>query len=186
MEMEEAFAALTKAAAAELEKVQQAGAAHFAKGDTVKVRQAADRVEKIKGWIAALERIQKEWDIPAPEEKPQQLKISVNTQKYEYRRTPNGTRTNQDDFWIPILSVLVEMGGRGRAQKILEKVGELMENVLNDIDRQMLPAGGSVRWRNTAQWAKLDMVHSRYLSDKSLRGTWEITEAGRKYLENRK
>jgi restriction system protein len=186
METEDAFSSLLNTARVELEKVQQEGAAHFAKGDTAKVRQAADRVEKIKDWIASLERMQREWDIPTPEAKPQTLNLSVHSEKANYGRTPPGIRTSQKDFWIAILEVLVEMGGKGRANKVLDRVEQKMVHVLNDIDRQILKGGGSIRWRNTAQWGRLDLVHLGYLSDSSPQGIWEITEAGRKYLQNRR
>lgn len=94
METRESFSTLLNTAREELEKTQQQGAAHFARGDTVQVRQAADRVEKIKGWIAALERIQKEWDIPAPEAKPQPPVLSVHSEKTSYSAPTHGEKIN--------------------------------------------------------------------------------------------
>ena len=39
-----------------------------------------------------------------------------------------------------------------------------MRDPFGNKDKHMLPAGGSIRWRNKAQWARLDLVHAGYMS----------------------
>jgi hypothetical protein len=199
METQEAFASLLKAATAEFEKVQQEGSAYFARGDIAHVRESADRVERIKRLISSLEQIQSEWvsllpDTPPLREPqvdhspvpPSNNKTDVQpkpTPRTLYTRTPSGIRTNQTQFEIPILQVLVEMGGKGRVQNVLDRLEKKMDAVLNDTDRQLLQSRGEVRWRNTASWARVILGHSGYLSSTSPQGMWEITSEGRRYLE---
>ena len=49
-------------------------------------------------------------------------------------------------YWQPILSVLVELGGRGRRRKVIELVGAKMKPIFTPADYADLPSHG-VRWR---------------------------------------
>jgi len=51
-----------------------------------------------------------------------------------------------------------------------------------DVDWQILSNGRSIRWRNTARWARQWLVREGLLTSDSPRGVWEITEAGRAHL----
>ena len=92
-------------------------------------------------------------------------------------------RTREDAFRAPILKALVHLGGSAPMTEVLDRVGDVMEGQLNEYDRSPLPTTpGSPRWRNTAQWARNAMVREGLLSSASPRGTWDITEAGERWL----
>ncbi|MBN1370421.1 MAG: hypothetical protein JW987_00560 [Anaerolineaceae bacterium] len=195
MEIKQAFETIREAATAELEKTQRAGAAYFTQGDTGRVRETADRVEQIKQMLQMLGDLQSQWRkiMPAPAPQPEhhpapapQPEHHPAPARVNIQRTPRGEKTPQDDFYIPILKVLVEMGGRGRTGLVIDRVGELMEGVLNDLDREIMKGRRDILWRNTAAWARNDLKNSGYLSDQSPNGIWEITAEGRSYLANRK
>jgi restriction endonuclease Mrr len=57
-----------------------------------------------------------------------------------------------------------------------------MDGRLNDFDRESLRTG-EVRWRNKAQWERKNMVIDGLLKRDSSHGVWEITDKGRKQLE---
>ena len=97
-----------------------------------------------------------------------------------------GERTPRQSFRIPILKALIELGGRGKADQILEKVEIEMKGILKSVDYEKLPSGVMIRWQNTAQWERFVMVQDGLLHSDSPRGVWEITEKGRKFLENSK
>lgn len=183
MNAKEAFAALLKISAEELQKVQQKGAAYFASGDTTHVREAADRVEKIQILLLEIRELKEHWELIIPD--PVQDTVQPIPPQLQIERTPPGQKTPPEQYWVPILQVLVEMGGKGPTGRVLDLVGELMQNILSDFDCELLPARHDIRWRNTAMWARLEMVKAGYLRDRSPRGIWEITEEGRKYLANR-
>jgi hypothetical protein len=182
METKEVFDTLIKAATTELEKVQQEGSAYFASGDTIHVREAADLVEKIQAVIHAVGQLKDLWDKAIPIEGPIIRPLPLEKQ---YQRTPRGIKTPQERYWLPILQALVDLGGKGRTGLVLDRLGEIMADILNDFDQENLPGRQDIRWRNTASWARAEMVKAGYLSDRSPHGTWEITDEGRKYLKNR-
>ncbi len=87
-------------------------------------------------------------------------------------------------YWVPILQSLVELGGRRETDTVLNLVEQKMKGVLRRADFEVLPSGISVRWKNRAQWQRKNMVDQGLLRRDSPRGIWEITEDGRKWLEN--
>ena len=84
-------------------------------------------------------------------------------------------------YWRPILSALDEAGGSGHASDVIDALEERMSDALKDQDREIL-SNGEVRWRNRARFARLRMKERGLLSGASPRGIWEITAAGREYL----
>lgn len=92
-------------------------------------------------------------------------------------------RTPEPAFRLPILQALAELGGSSKVNDVLDRVGQLMEGTLRPVDFERLVSEPSdFRWRNTAHWARLEMVHAGLLKEGSKRGVWEITDQGRAYL----
>ncbi|MFA4987869.1 MAG: winged helix-turn-helix domain-containing protein, partial [Candidatus Brocadiia bacterium] len=99
------------------------------------------------------------------------------------RRVARGARTPPVAFYLPLLQVLNELGGAGRANQVAELVGRKMQASLNDVDFKPLPSSGVPRWRNTVCWARDSMVRNGLLKSDSRKGIWEISQEGRDYLE---
>lgn len=98
-------------------------------------------------------------------------------------RVKRGTRTPEAAFRVPILTALAEAGGPAPLGDVLDRVGALMADVLNDVDRQPLPSDAdAVRWRNTAQWSRNELVKLGLMAPSRERGVWEIADAGRRFL----
>ncbi|RMD59396.1 hypothetical protein D6833_11490 [Candidatus Parcubacteria bacterium] len=144
-------------------------------------------VEKGSQMIAFRERakdLKKEWlsivaDVPPSE--PRDRKGS------RHKKLPPGLRTPEGEYRIPILQALVDLGGTAPVNEVLEKVETLMKHKLNAYDRQTLPSDPiNPRWRNTAKWVQAAMVKEGLLSSCSPRGVWEITDSGRRFLEQHK
>lgn len=102
----------------------------------------------------------------------------------KYPRTTKGDRTPRQVFRIPILEVLMELGGKGEVDEILKKLEIRMKEFLKPVDYEKLPSGVMIRWRNTAQWERYVMVQDGLLRSDSPRGIWEITEEGKRSLKN--
>lgn len=65
---------------------------------------------------------------------------------------------------------------------MLSKVYEKMSGILKEFDLEKLKSKSrEERWKNTAQWARFEMVKEGLLSNSSPNGIWEITEKGREY-----
>jgi hypothetical protein len=170
---QEAFKTLLEELDDALAAVQEESAAALAKSDFSAVKDAADHGETIQQQMEVLEKLQREWP------------TLVASSSVAGKRAPVGASTPQEAFRIPILKALTEMGGQGATSDVLDQVGEMMEGQLNEIDRQMLPSGTSVRWRNKAQWARNALVNEGLMASDSPRGVWEITEEGRELLHER-
>jgi len=115
------------------------------------------------------------------------IHISQRRSNAQYPRVVSkGERTQRQAFRIPILEALVELGGKGKTDEILEKVERKMKHILKSVDYEKLPSGVMIRWQNTAQWERYIMVQDGLLRSDSPKGIWEITEKGRKFLEDSK
>ena len=106
----------------------------------------------------------------------------------EFHRSRRGKRqavnkTPQHAYRIPILEALEQLGGRASMRDVLNLVYEKMKDRLTEDDLKPLSSGGDIRWANTAQWERYNMVREGLLKSDSPRGVWEITEVGRAYLE---
>jgi restriction system protein len=97
-------------------------------------------------------------------------------------RAARGTRTPQSAFREPLFRVLYESGASGKMSEVVDRVGDVMGEQLNEVDRQKL-ATGEVRWRNAVQWERNEMVKEGLLKKDSPRGVWELTTKGIKAAE---
>lgn len=162
MHPSEAFSYLSEAARRELSRIQEQGAAFFTQAEFQQALLAAERAEKLKGLIQSVESLRETWAALMPEvlSDPEPPPVP----RIPRQRTLPGERTQQPMFRIPILQALIEMGGRGRTGSVVDRVGELMEDVLSEFDREALPESGNIRWRNSAQWERMGMVRTGLLS----------------------
>jgi hypothetical protein len=87
-------------------------------------------------------------------------------------------------YVVPILESLVDLGGKGGTEEVLNRMKDKMEmrGLLGQEDHKDVPGGSEVRWRNTGRWCRLDLVRRGFLRGQSARGVWEITDEGRAWL----
>jgi hypothetical protein len=97
-------------------------------------------------------------------------------------RSQERRQTRQEEFRRPILETLVDMGGEGRAQDVLDEVGRQLQHVFTPLDREPL-SNGEPRWRVSAAFERKNLVDRGLLDSNSPRGLWRISEAGRRWLE---
>lgn len=93
-----------------------------------------------------------------------------------------GTRTPQAAFFVPILKALATMDGKGTIDEVLDRVETLMSDELTEVDRQQLPAGTRLRWRNTARWMGTQMIREGRLRPDTPWDVWEIADEGYEIL----
>jgi restriction system protein len=84
------------------------------------------------------------------------------------------------------LEALIELGGEAHARDVLERVHAKMKNILNTYDYEDLSSNNQKQWENTARWTKDRMVKEGLLDKNVPRGTWRITEKGRKFYQDHK
>jgi len=112
----------------------------------------------------------------------QRRSMRNETRQASSRAIP-GSILPEREYWVPILETLVETGGTAAANEVIDVLGDRMRGTLKPRDYESL-AMGEVRWRNRARFARLRMTEQGLLSATSPRGVWELTDLGRKHLED--
>ena len=104
--------------------------------------------------------------------------VDALCKSYSGKRRRVGQRVGgkrKEEFHEPILKVLREMGGKGKAREVVARVGELMGAKLdNEIDQELL-SGGDPGWINRCWWGRNDLRQAGKLRSDSPRGTWELS-----------
>lgn len=96
-------------------------------------------------------------------------------------RAPKGSVLPESEYELPILKALFDLGGRGPTSEVVALVEKYLDPKLTEMDRATL-SGGDTRWKNRTQFVRLKLVKDGLMESGSPRGTWEISELGRKYL----
>jgi hypothetical protein len=96
-------------------------------------------------------------------------------------RAQTGTILRDEEYQLPILSILDERGGRAPAREVIDELGKRLQDRLMPADHEEL-ASGDIRWRNRAQFVRLRLIQLGDMKKDSPRGLWEISEQGRDRL----
>jgi len=180
-----AFEILLEEVEAEIEFVNRIGSGAFENSDYDKAKEALEKAGQLTSFRDQLVAMRKEWDNMVPSEEDEDEETAA--QRRNLGRLQRGIRTKEESYYIPILTVLKESGGSGRMSDVIDRVGEIMKNVLQDVDYDPLASDPrNPRWRNTAQWARHALVLEGLMKKNSPRGIWEISDKGEEYLEDQK
>jgi restriction system protein len=79
-------------------------------------------------------------------------------------------------YFGPVLDALRALGGSGTPSEVVSRIATDLR-VSDDVQNELLPSGES-RFRNQVAWARMHLVNEG-LVDRSKRGVWSLTEAGR-------
>lgn len=121
------------------------------------VRLALDALDKLKGVENAL-------GPPMPKKK---------------RR--RGNKTPQRDFRIPLMKVLLELGGSAQVQSIRTKLFPVIKERLTESDYQPVSTGEE-RWWNATCWERSELVKEGLFVKGLPRGVWALSEEGREFI----
>jgi hypothetical protein len=174
-----AFTQLIKAIQREITSSQQAGHAAGAAGSYQIASQFFDRASKLQAILDGVRSTRRQWQrIRVP-----RSDAGSRTRRSPVDRLPRGARTPESAFELPILETLADLGGAGPVKEVLDQVGERMRPILKPVDRQPLSSDPrQERWRNTARWARRELVRRDLLDRSAPRGIWRLTDLGRRYL----
>jgi len=157
--------------------------------DQKKYDEAHDIINKAQSVVEFQKKVvslRDEWvsmDVPSSRKAPTVFDDNIFT-VVQLKKIADGKRTSEEEFKIPILKALVDLGGSATKGNVIDVLEISMVNQLNEFDWQTLSSSNNeIRWKNTAAWARNEMVDEGLLSDKSAYGLWEITPAGRNYLQ---
>jgi len=143
------------------------------------------RLTELRAFQIEVSSLLERWNVLRPPITEETLDVGDQERRTYLGRVARGSRTPELAFRVPILSVLIKAGGSLPMRDAIDSVGELMAAELTDVDRKSLPSDErTVRWRNTAQWARNNLADEGLL-DRSTRGVWAISDAGRAWMETR-
>lgn len=86
----------------------------------------------------------------------------------------------QQEIEVPLLEVLVALGGQGKPKDIYPLVTQKFPQIREEDLLETLPSGGN-KWTNRIQWARQRLITKGEM-DSPERGIWRITEKGRQRL----
>ena len=89
------------------------------------------------------------------------------------RRQKSGAATPKQAFRQPIVDVLNDLGGRGQAKVVLQRVEQRMKRRLNEADYERRKGGQEV-WSNNAQWMRQQLKNEGVIRSGSPHGWWEL------------
>ena len=92
-------------------------------------------------------------------------------------RAPAGELLPMEEYELPLLRAISQLGGSAPAYKVKEAVEPMLVDRLAAADRDHLQSG-DVRWENRLGFARLNAVRRGHLRSNSRRGVWELTNAG--------
>jgi hypothetical protein len=98
-------------------------------------------------------------------------------------RAPRGSILPLPDYEVPILLAISEAGGSAARSLVLDALRVSLDDQLTDLDREPLGTGRA-RWEARADQARTRLLQRGYL-ERSLSGIWQLSEAGREYLDRR-
>ncbi len=181
-----AFELLLEEIEAEIDFINRMGARAFEAREYEKAREALERAATLTAFRDKVAALRKEWETmlaaadQAEDEETRQERRNLG-------RLRRGLRTPEHAYYRPILQALEEAGGSAPMAQVLDRVYQLMQGVLKDVDHQPLASDPDMpRWRNAAQWARNSMVKEGLLKADSPRGIWETTHQGCAWLRQEK
>jgi restriction system protein len=89
----------------------------------------------------------------------------------------------QKDIEVPLLKVLVELGGQGQSKEIYPLVTKKFPEIREEDLAETLPSGGN-KWLNRIQWVRQTLISKGEMYSPG-RGIWAITDEGRKRIEGK-
>lgn len=94
-------------------------------------------------------------------------------------RAPRGKLLAAEAYEPEVLKVLAASGGEAAAREATDAVEPLIADRLSPLDYEKT-SSGEIRWRNRTQFARLALVKKGLIDKDAPRGTWRLTDEGRK------
>lgn len=110
-----------------------------------------------------------------------QRRRRVSKQSPKRNRVPAGALLPEDAYEAPLLQALNEFGGSAPSRQVIDRVGEILDASLTELDREALSSGG-IRWQSRVQFVRLRLIQQGLMVKESGRGVWAISDAGRTFL----
>ncbi len=180
-----ALGLLRDSLAEEEQRIRNEGAKAMQEGDYDTATSVIEFARRLLAFEKKVEGLVVEWDELEDLRDTASPAVQEIVSKRFFGKRKKGEVTPHTAFYRAILESLAEMGGSGKTRDVLDRVGQKMKSVFKPLDHAVLPSDGkSIRWRNSAQWARNTMVNEDGRMKKTKNGVWEISDKGRKWLKD--
>jgi restriction system protein len=156
------------------------------------VQRITRQIEGVRQFVGTLDSARREWITLRGESRARRrspVQAPATKQRRHLGQVAPGAKTSQPDFWRPVLEAVAALGGSGEVSAVLSLIEKNFSHNFKPADRELLPSArkpDDLRWRNTAQWARVELVAEGLLKNDSRRGIWEISDAGRAWLADQR
>jgi len=183
----EALALLSETLTEEEVRIRDEGADAIKSGAYDTASDVIDFAKKLLAFQEKVAALEDEWEQLENARDAATPEVQEIVSKRFFGRRKSGDITSMPDFFKPLLESLDEMGGSGKLNDVLDRIGEKMKDRLKPKDwEKHKSAPHQIRWRNTAEWARNFMVNKSGLMKKSSkRGVWGISAKGRHFLSQK-
>lgn len=175
MRVDEAFTALKQALIDELKSAKQEGGRAFEQSQFDVAQVAAQKGAAVGAILQQVEELALQWDGSNINQVEKRSPAGTDPEQ-TLREALKGSSPERDDFVMPILQALQELGGKGTARNVLEQIEAILDPATKD------GQGGSNGWRLAAQTTSAAMVKKGLISAESPEGEWRLTTKGRLYF----
>ena len=170
----------------EIQRIRDEAASAVTKGDYETAKSVIEFAGHLEKFAEIVDKLVDEWNSIAKQHdiEPEPVKAIVG--KGYFGKARKGTITSHKDFYVPLLQALVDLGGNGKTQQVVDRVGKLMAGKLKPKDFETLSSSSeTIRWRNKVMWTRNTLVNELgYMKNDSPFGIWEISEKGRTWLKS--
>lgn len=183
-DVEEALDLLSAEVREEILRIRDEGADAMKKGDYETAKSVIDFAGNLEKFAENVDKLVEEWNSISDQQEAEPEPVRAIVGKIFTNRARKGTITTHEEFCIPLLQALVNLGGSAKTKDAIDEVGRLMAGKLKPKDFEILKSGtDTIRWRNKVMWARNSLVNQLGLmkSDTSF-GMWAISDEGRRYL----
>lgn len=165
--------ALKQALIDELKDAKEEGTQAFEASQFDEAQSAAQRGAVVGALLEQVEALAEQWEQGEPEGRGAPVEPEPER---VLREAVRKKAPSQDEFVMPILQALQELGGKGTASQVLEQIEGILEPSMKN------GQGGSNGWRLAVKTASAAMVKKGFISAESPEGEWKLTTKGRLYF----
>lgn len=183
-DVEEALDLLAEEVREEIQRIRNEGAQAMTKGDYPTAMSVIEFAGKLEAFAGNVDKLVEEWNTISDQQEAEPEPVRAIVSKIFSGRASKGTITTHEEFFIPLLQALVNLGGSAKTKDAIDEVGRLMDGKLKPKDFDFLKSGtDTIRWRNKVMWARNSLVNQLGLmTSDSAFGVWAISDKGREYL----
>ena len=171
----------------EVQRINNEGSQAMQIGDYDTAQAVIDFAKRLTSFRSKVNALSEEWQFLEELRDKASVEVQQIVSKRFFGKSKKGQITPHLDYCKPLLEVLEEMGGKGKTKDVLDRLGEKMKPILKSKDYEPHESDAKqIRWRNTAQWARNQMVNEDgRMKKNSPRGVWEISSAGSAWLKKK-